>query len=124
MPSNISRQYISYKFSFVMSISVMSDLINIILIRAYTSSLPVPFIYLISGLYYSKKLLSQHSFCCKILVHDILCSIYTVIRCPNIIVWNYFIVSNILNSYIYLVVYLIFQGLDYASKSKRASHFR
>ena len=55
-------------------------------------------------IFFQQQSPTQEYFCCKILIHEILWSVYTVIRYPNRMVQYYFSVSAILNSSRYVVV--------------------
>ena len=83
-----------------MLLYVTSELINGGLLKAFYVLLSGPLIYFISGLY-SSNIRRQHSSLSVVNFSNVrfLRSLYTVIRCPKIIVRNCFIVSTIFNSY-------------------------
>ena len=88
-----------------MSLSVTSDRIKGSLLNAHNESSPGPLMYLIVGPYSSNGKIHQSTiYFVKISYVRFLWSIYIVIWCPNIMVWNYFSVSNIINSTISVVV--------------------
>ena len=89
--SNLSTQYISDKVTLVISLSVMSKLINVSLIKEPTATLSGPFIYLIMDPYYFKGKNQRSTIYFVKLLHMIFVwSTYTVIWCTNIMVRNYF----------------------------------
>ena len=91
----------------------MSELINASLIKALDESLSGSLIYFIS-IPYSYKIRRQRSAFSVVDFSKVgfLWSIYTILRCPKIIERNSFRVSNILNSYLYVVIYLFCAGVN------------
>ena len=93
-PYTLSLQYISSKVSPVTLLSLMSNLINRTLLKAYTVSSPYSYIYLIVGSYSSNinlfLLWNSHAW--------VFSGTYSVILCTNIIARKYFRISAILNS--------------------------
>ena len=103
--SNFWTQQLSSEYSLVMLMSFPSELISGSLIKMSTVSLSYPFIYLIVGAYSSNSRRQRSTFSAlKLSSVRFLWSIYTFIRCPKRIIWNYYRVSAILNSYCYIVV--------------------
>ena len=88
-----------------MLLSVMYDLINVTILEEFCASLPVSYIYLIVGVYYSNRKLHISTLSIvKLLYMIFLWYIYTVILCTDKMLHNYFRVSTILNSYLSVVL--------------------
>ena len=65
----------------------------------YAASLSGPFVFLFMGMYYSYKIIQCSTiYVVKLSYVRFLWSVYLVIRCPNIMVRNYFRVSTIIDS--------------------------
>ena len=104
-PPNFSTKYYSDKVSLAMLLSVMYDLINVTILEEFCASLPVSYIYLIVGVYYSNRKLHISTLSIvKLLYMIFLWYIYTVILCTDKMLHNYFRVSTILNSYLSVVL--------------------
>ena len=104
----INKIYLDYSLPYRFFLSVDSEIMSGIRIKFSFVSLSDHLTYLIVGPYYfnikfQKSALSVVKFSSVIF----LWSLYTVIQCTSTMVHNYFRVSTIINSYIYLVVYLI-----------------